>query len=323
MIVGGAATLALATRAAAAQTRPPRVFTPAPPWPPRETLMLWPGSPPGAPAGHRPSATPVPLPLGTPQRWERGIMHPYLGVFRPARPDGRAVLVIPGGGYAYVSLINEGVNVARVLNPLGIAVFVLAYRLPGEGWANRALVPLQDAQRAMRLIRANAARYRIDPAKLGVCGFSAGGHLAATLTVGHADPVYPAIDAADQLAARPRFSGLIYPVTSFASAGPNSRSAANLLGPNPPAFSAARFDAVARASAAMPPIFLCHAMDDATVPVGQSIAMLEAARRLRVPVEAHLLERGGHGFGALQLARNNPGNQWLNWFATWTMTHTR
>ncbi len=320
--IGGAAAFGLTGTAAAQSAQ--KVFAPAPPWPPRETLMLWPTLPPGTPPGIAPSREPVPLPPGTPQRWEKGIRHPYLGIFRPQRPDGRAVLVMPGGGYVFVSLINEGVNVARVLNPLGITVFVLAYRLPGEGWFNRTDVPLQDAQRAMRLIRANATHYRIDPAKLGILGFSAGGHLGGTLTVGHDDPVYKPRDAADSLSARPRFSGLVYPVTQFASAGPNSRSGPNLFGGPPPAGAAsARFDVLTRSSPAMPPLFLAHAMDDGTVPVTQSIALIEAARRHKVPVEAHLLERGGHGFGALSLKPSNPGHKWLEWFATWTATHVK
>jgi len=186
--IGGAAALGLAGQANAQSTQ--KIFAPAPPWPPREHFMLWPSLPPGTPPGVPRSNVPVPLPLGAPQRWEKGIRYPYVGVFRPVRPDGRAVLVMPGGGYVFVSLINEGVNVARALNPLGITVFVLAYRLPGEGWLNRTEVPLQDAQRAMRLIRSRATEFRIDPAKLGICGFSAGGHLGGTLTVGHDDPVY-------------------------------------------------------------------------------------------------------------------------------------
>ena len=320
--IGGAAALGLTGAArASAQVNPPRIFAPAPPWPPREHFMLWPDVPPGAPPGTPPSNFPVPLPLGTPQRWEKGIRYPHVGVFRPVRPDGRAVLVMPGGGYVFVSLINEGVNVARALNPLGVTVFVLAYRLPGEGWLNRTDVALQDAQRAMRLIRSRAGAFGIDPAKLGICGFSAGGHLGGTLTVGHDDPVYRPINAADRLSGRPAFSGLIYPVTQFSSAGPNSRSGPNLLGPNPQPGAGARFDVLTRASAAMPPLFLCHAMDDGTVPVSQSIALMEAARRHRVPVEAHFLERGGHGFGALNLPASNPGAKWLEWFAAWIKTH--
>lgn len=317
--IAAISTLGLAAPAFA-QSRT-NVFVPAPPWPPRETVMLWPGLPPGSPAGVARSAVPVPLPLGTAQRWERGIRHPYLGVFRPTRPNGRAVLAIPGGGYSFVSLINEGVNVARALNPLGITVFVLAYRLPGEGWLNRAEVPLQDAQRAMRLIRSRAGEFAIDPGKLGICGFSAGGHLGGVLTVGHEDPVYTAVDAADRLSARPAFSGLIYPVTSPRTAGPNSRSGPNLFGDNPAPAVASRQDVLSRIGSGAPPLFLVHAMDDATVPVTQSIALVEAARRHRIPVEAHLLERGGHGFGALGLTAANPGASWLRWFATWIATH--
>lgn len=307
---------------ALAQSRP-NVFAPAPPWPPRETLMLWPGLPPGAPPGLTPSNVPVALPLGTPQRWERGIRHPYLGIFRPQRPNGCAILVLPGGGYSFVSLVNEGVNVARALNPLGLTVFVLAYRLPGEGWQNRSDVPLQDAQRAMRLIRARAAEYRIDANKLGVLGFSAGGHLGGVLTVGHDDPVYRAVDTADRLSARPSFSGLIYAVSSPRTAGPASRSGPNLYGDSPSAATLARQDMLSRVSPLTPPLFLAHAMDDALVPVTQSLALIETARRHRVPVEAHLLERGGHGFGALNLPATNPGAKWLDWFATWIAMHAR
>ncbi len=318
--LGGAA-LGLSGEALA-QSRP-TVFAPAPPWPPREHFMLWPSLPPGTPPGIAPSRVPVPLPLGTAQRWARGIRHPYVGVFRPARPDGRAVLVIPGGGYIFVSLVNEGVNVARALNPLGITVFVLAYRLPGEGWFNRSDVPLQDAQRAMRLIRSRAADLGIDPARLGICGFSAGGHLGGVLTVGHDDPVYRPIDAADRLSARPAFSGLIYAVSSPRTAGPTSRSGPNLYGANPPPATLARHDMLSRIGPATPPLFLVHAMDDATVPVTQSLSLIEAARRHRIPVEAHLLERGGHGFGALGLPAGNPGAKWLEWFATWTAMRAR
>lgn len=299
------------------------IFAPLPSWPPPEHFMLWPGPPPGAPPGMAHSAAPIPLPLGTPQRWERGIRYPYVGVFRPARPTGRAVLVIPGGGYAFVSLVNEGVDVAHVLNALGLTVFVLAYRLPGERWLNRSDVPLQDAQRAMRLIRARASNFGIDPGKLGICGFSAGGHLGGVLSIGHDDPVYRPVDDADRLSARPAFSGLIYPVTSPRTAGPASRSGPNLFGDSPSPVSLARHDVLARVTPATPPLFLVHAVDDMTIPVGQSIALLEAARRHRVPVEAHMLERGGHGFGARGLPANNPGANWLNWFAAWSATHAR
>ncbi|MEG3179837.1 alpha/beta hydrolase [Sphingomonas sp. LT1P40] len=318
-LIAAGATLAL-PGVARAQTQPTAPLTT---WPPREHFMLWPGLPPGAPPRLPATAPSMNGPASRPERWERGIARPHIGVYRPARPNGRAVLAIPGGGYGFVSLENEGINVARSLTPHGITVFVLAYRLPGEGWANRADVPLQDAQRAMRLIRANARRFGIVPEKLGICGFSAGGHLGAILTVGHDDMVYDPIGTADRLSARPAFSGLIYPVVSFRTAGLNSRSSANLLGENPTPAASARHDALSRMRAGMPPLFILHAMDDNTVPVTQSIAAIEAARRFKVPVEAHLLERGGHGFGARFLPADNPGAKWMDWFAAWTALHAK
>ena len=313
-LIGAAAALPLASTAKAQHAAPPPLA-----WPPAEHFPLWPGTPPGAPA---------PLPTPRSERngyqgaelWLRGIDRPYVAVFRPQKPDGRAVLSIPGGGYGFLSVSNEGIDVAATLNPQGITVFVLAYRLPGEGWANRAHVPLQDAQRAMRLVRANAARYGIDPAKLGLLGFSAGGHLGAMLAVGHADQVYDPVDAADRQSARPAYAGLVYPVVSFATAGLNSRSSGMLLGDSQDPALLARYTPVDRVTAQTPPIWLVHAMDDATVPVAQSLAMIDACRNAQVPVEAHLLERGGHGFGALHLPVQAPGRSWPEIFGRWTAT---
>jgi acetyl esterase/lipase len=317
-LIGGTIGLAM-TSAARAQDKGPEPYAPRPggvQWPAAEQFKLWPGTPPGAPD---------PLPKNNftlngrhRELWLRGIAEPVVAVYRPAKPDGRAVLSIPGGGYGFVSMENEGINVAKALNPHGISVFTLAYRLPGEGWANRADVPLQDAQRAMRLIRARAATWGIDPAKLGIVGFSAGGHLGAMLTVGHDDRVYDTVDAADSQSARPAYSGLVYPVVSFADAGINSRSASMLLGDSQDAALLARYTPLKRVTAATPPIFLLHAMDDPVVPVQQSLAMIDACRTAKVPVEAHLIERGGHGFGALFLPKDSPNHAWLDVFARWT-----
>ncbi|WP_404333357.1 alpha/beta hydrolase [Sphingomonas sp. MMS12-HWE2-04] len=316
-LIGGAVGLTLAG-VAKAQTGPtPYVAgTGTAAWPPREHFKLWPGSPPGAP-------TPLPSNDFTvngsfKELWLRGVSEPMVGVYRPARPDGRAVLSIAGGGYGFVSIENEGVDVAKALTPYGITVFVLAYRLPGEGWANRADVPLQDAQRAMRLIRANAGKYGIDPFRLGICGFSAGGHLGGMLAVGHDDPVYQAVDAADVQPARPAYAGLVYPVMSFATAGLNSRSSGMLLGDNQDPALIARYTPLARISAEAPPIFLVHAFDDGTVPIQQSLATIEACHAAKVPVEAHLFEKGGHGFGALHPPIDSPARTWTETFARWT-----
>ena len=319
-VIGGAMGLTLATAARAQDAAIPYVLgTGTAAWPPREHFRLWPGTPPGAPS---------PLPTNAftingsfKELWLRGVSEPMVGVYRPAKPDGRAVLSIPGGGYGFVSVENEGVDVAKALTPHGITVFVLAYRLPGEGWANRADVPLQDAQRAMRLIRANAGKYGIDPAKLGLVGFSAGGHLGGMLAVGHADPVYEPVDAADSGSARPAYAGLVYPAVSFNSAGFEERKSNGLWGESTDPETMARYNPLSRVSPATPPIFLVHAIDDGTVPIQQSLAMIDACRKNNVPVEAHLLEKGGHGFGALHLPADSPGRLWTQVFARWTAKH--
>ena len=139
----------------------------APAWPAREVYRIWPGAQPGAPAV---LPTPNPTMNGRPGRrelWVRGVAYAELHVFRPARPDGSGLLSLPGGGYSFVSVQNEGLDVAQHFNALKTTVFVLVYRLPREGWSDKHLVAIQDAQRAMRFIRARAAEFRIDPARLG------------------------------------------------------------------------------------------------------------------------------------------------------------
>ncbi|MDR6787099.1 acetyl esterase/lipase [Sphingomonas sp. BE138] len=274
-------------------------------WPPREQFRLWPKHPPNSP---RRLPTPNNEMSGQPPRRElhlRGVAEPIVGVYRAAKPDGRALLSLPGGGYRFLSVENEGINVAKAFNPLGITVFVLAYRLPGEGWLEPQDVPLQDAQRAMRLIHARAADVAIDPARLGVIGFSAGGLLAASLAVAHMDPVYPRLDAADDLPARPAFAGLVYPVITgdFMRVG---------------TLAAARFDTDRRVRRDTPPVFIAHALDDPTVPATQPMAMLAACQAARVPAEAHFFQEGGHGFGPAYLAPDLPGAQWPQLFDRWT-----
>jgi acetyl esterase/lipase len=253
---------------------------------------------------------------GARELWLRGISVPEIHVFRPARPNGSTLLTMPGGGYDFLSIQNEGLDAAQRFAAEGTTVFVLAYRLPGEGWANRHLVPLQDAQRAMRLIRSRAAEFRIDPRRLGVIGFSAGGHLAADLAASFGEGVYRPIDGVDSQSARPAFAALIYPVTSLHPAISHGGSMSNLLGPAP---SAALIDArspVLHIGPAMPPCFLVHAFDDGTVPVENSLQWIAAARAAGVPVEAHLFAAGGHGFG-LHLPKDMPGSDWPKLFALW------
>jgi acetyl esterase/lipase len=290
-----------------------------PVWPPAERFDLWPAGELRVPPGLRPR------PQVTRERADgyrnllmRGTVRPDVGVFRPRRPDGRAVLIIPGGGYSVTSLRGEGIDVALTLAAQGITGFVLNYRLPGDGWADRADVPLSDAQRAMRLIREGATRFRIDPAKLGVLGFSAGGHLAASLATLHDLRVYRPLDAADRQSARPAFAGLMYAVSSMDPGRSHGGSRANLLGPDPDPAMQRRYAVDRHITTATPPLFLLAAEDDPTVPVTNSLDLLAAAREARVPVEAHIIERGGHGFGT-RLPRINPGSLWPDLFDRWTL----
>ena len=288
----------------------------SPLWPPKERFALWAGELPGAP-----KIVPdwsMNGPAGARELWIRGVPMPEVHVFRAPHPDGSSLLAFPGGGYEFLSVQNEGMDVAERFNAERTSVFVLTYRLPGEGWANRSLAPLQDAQRAIRLIRSRAAELRIDPARLGVIGFSAGGHLAADLAVSFDQRVYEPVDGSDELSARPAFVGLIYPVTTM-EAGTHGGSRANLLGPRPSAELIAARSPVLHVRASTPPSFVVAAFDDDTVSIDNSLNWISACRG-KVSIEAHLLAEGGHGFG-FHLPSDNPGSQWPSLFALWMRRH--
>lgn len=276
-----------------------RAWNTAPTWP------LWPSAPPGG------TFVSVPLPAGWPAPFAADVATPELRIFKPQRPNGQAVLSIPGGAYLFVSVQNEGADFAAKLNELGYTVFVLVYRLPGEGWQQGEDVPLQDAQRAVRVIRANASRWAVDARTLSVVGFSAGGHLAATLATGFAEPVYAPVDAADTGSARPFATALIYPVVTMALPGTHAVSRELLLGPSPSPAAIARRSAQLHVGPDTPPLFLVHALDDPAVPVTNSLDLLAAMRAANRPVEAHLLQEGGHAF-----ASGYPGSPTASWIGT-------
>jgi acetyl esterase/lipase len=292
----------------------------APPWPPAERIALWPADPPGMPAIPPVYAPTLNGPKDGRQLWIRGVSRPEINVFRAARPDGSSLLVIPGGGYNFLSVQNEGIDVARRFRPTGTSIFVLTYRLPDEGWSHRERVPLQDAQRAMRLLRSNAARLGVAPERIGVLGFSAGGHLAADLATAFDERCYAAVDAADALSARPHYAGLVYPVASFQPGLGHDASRDNLLGAGASAEAIARHSPAEHVRADTPPCFFVHALDDGAVPVSASLAMLDACRRARIPVEAHLFETGGHGFGVPRQA-DAPAAGWPELFMAWSRRH--
>jgi acetyl esterase/lipase len=238
-----------------------------------------------------------------------------LRVFRPGRPNGRALLVVPGGSYWFVSVANEGLDVAERMITSGVTVFVLTYRLPGEGWKNRSDVPLQDAQRAMRVIRSRATQLGIDATKVSVLGFSAGGHLAATLATQHAEHTYEPIDAADRLDPRPCAAALIYPVVTMEKPLTHEMSRKLLLGESPSDAEVARRSAERHVNSATPPAFLVHAFDDPGVPVENSLRFMSAMRAAHRPVEAHLLQEGGHAFGVGY--PKSPSEHWIELFSSW------
>ncbi len=287
----------------------------APAWPSREVYRIWPG--------HQPGETSI-LPKandtmngqkGARELWVRGVSHAELHVFRPARPDGSALLSLPGGGYSFVSVQNEGIDVAQHFNGLGMTVFVLVYRLPREGWSEPHLVAVQDAQRAMRFIRARAAQFRIDADRLGVVGFSAGGHLAADLVTSFGQSLYAPVDEADRLSARPAFAGLVYPVTSLKPLTEDQRLSGMLGAGLSDTILEAR-SPVRHITGQTPPTFLVQALDDPIVAPENSLAWIAACRANKASVEAHIIAVGGHGFG-LHLPKDLPGSMWPDLFARW------
>ena len=292
-----------AARAAAAEQLP-RAWTAA------ESFAIWPAGAPGAS-----QFTPQAVPADWRPDFLRNIAQPRLHVFRPARPNGKAFLVVPGGAYAFISVNNEGLQIAERLTGLGITVFVLTYRLPAEGWTARADVPLQDAQRALRVIRARAAHFGIDAGTVSVVGFSAGGHLAATLATRHHERVYEPQDDEDETSARPFAAALVYPVITLKAPFTHEWSRRQLLGEPPSQADIERRSAELHVDGATPPVFLVHAMDDGAVPVENSLLMVEALRATRRPVEAHLLQEGGHGFGPGPA--HTPAGGWIDSLYLW------
>lgn len=220
------------------------------------------------------------------------ILQPSLFVHRPAVPNGSAVIVAPGGGYQRVVIDKEGQDVAEWLNGFGVTAFVLKYRLPGEGHAAPADVPLQDAQRAMRVLRDRAESLGIDPRRIGILGFSAGGHLAGSLAAYHDASVYAPVDAADRQSARPDFAILIYPAVGTEFVGPD------VLEKYPGLRQVvSKYPLEPGASKEWPPTFLLQAADDPSVADEGSLRLFHALRSAGVPAEIHVFQRGGHGFG--------------------------
>lgn len=223
------------------------------------------------------------------------VTNPTLTVYRPQKPNGTGVLIFPGGGYAYLSIDKEGEKVAEWLNTQGITAFVVKYRLPADTiMQDKSIGPLQDAQQAVRIVRENATQWSIDTDKIGVIGFSAGGHVAATLCTRYDEKVYAENSG---ISARPDFTILMYPVISMDEAITHKGSRKNLLGETPTEDEILKFSNENKVNTLTPQTFIVHAGDDKSVPVENSIRYYNALKQNNVPAELHIYEKGGHGFG--------------------------
>ena len=258
------------------------------------TLKVWPNGAPGAIENKNFKEEFV----KRPDNFKRiaQVSNPTITVYLPPKEKatGTAVIICPGGGYAYLAIETEGDDIAKWLNKLGIAGIVLKYRLPSDMiMKNKSIGPLQDAQEAFRIVRRNAEKWGINENKIGVIGFSAGGHLASTISTHYNKKVYES----DNTNCRPDFSILIYPVISMKSELTHSGSRENLLGKNPDQDLINHFSNDLQVNKDTPPAFLVHSADDKTVPVNNSINYFIALNKFEIPAELHVYEKGGHGYG--------------------------
>lgn len=287
-----------------------------------DRLALWPGAPPGAAQTRVVEEWVRRSPTGGPDdiAWPH-VATPMLSVLKPARPTGAAVLICPGGGYVRVAVGRAPGSISHWFADRGVTAFELLYRLPHDHWPAGPDVALQDAQRAMRVIRAGAGtRWTVDPARVAVTGFSAGGHVAARLAARSTLPVYAPQDAADRLSATPTVAGLFYPVITMFDAGVHAQSRNELLGANAadPDYQR-RYSAQVDLPSTMPPTYLACNADDPVVPFANSLLMMEALRAARVPAELMVFEKGGHGPPARR--RNGTVVPWQQMFADWAGDH--
>ena len=259
----------------------------------REFLLLWPKGAPGA--------------VGTAPEDK-----PKITIYRAARPNGTAAVVCPGGSYRRLSADREGRQVAEWLNGFGVSAFVLQYRV---GPRYRHPAPFLDAQRALRLVRARASALGIDPQRVGIIGFSAGGHLASTVGTRFDEGRADAPDSVDRQGSRPDFMVLAYPVISFVAPFAHKDSRTNLLGESPDPALLEELSSERRVTTRTPPTFLFHTSEDTGVPVENSLAFYSALRVNGVPAELHVFTKGRHGVG---LAQDDPAlGAWPSLSRSW------
>jgi acetyl esterase/lipase len=281
------------------------------------TLELWPGGAPGAERVTEREELIERLPDGPMRdRFAQHVTRPLITLFEPkGKPNGITLLIVPGGGYVRVVIDKEGFEAAEWFAARGFSAAVLRYRLPADGWASGADVPVHDAMRALRLLR---GAQKTMPTRLGVIGFSAGGHLSARLLT-EAGLSYARRDAIDDLSARPDFGVLMYPVIATTGAFAHAGSVQQLRDAGVADADLSRFSPHLNVSAQTPPTLLVHAGDDGGVPVENSLLMYDALRKARVRSELHVFDRGGHGFGLRNVAGKDVA-AWPTLVEAWALT---
>ncbi|MCW2119028.1 alpha/beta hydrolase [Flavobacterium sp. 7A] len=245
--------------------------------------------------------------------WIRTVTDPEMHVFYPEKnkANGTAVLICPGGGYKFLSMMNEGYSIAKKLNESGITAFILKYRLPSdEIMIDKTIGPLQDAQQAIKLIRENATTHHIDANKVGIMGFSAGGHLASTAGT-HFNQVV--IDNPKNINLRPDFMVLVYPVISFGEFQ-HKGTRTNLIGENPSKELTELYSNELQITKETPITFLVHAADDKAVPYQNSMFFYSKLIEEGVKGELHIYQAGGHGFG---LVNKTTKSSWFDTMVSW------
>lgn len=246
------------------------------------------------------------------------ITEPNMTLFvpEPGKANGTAVVIFPGGGYWINAIGHEGYDVARKFNEWGVTAFVVKYRIPNDAtMLHRDTGPLQDAQQAIHIVRTRAKDWGIDPKRIGIMGFSAGGHLASTAGTHFMKPVLPALKSADL---RPDFMMLIYPVISFRDGITHMGSREQLIGTNPSESKIKEYSNELQVTNETPPTFLVHASDDGAVKPDNSVLFYQALIKANVPAELHIYQKGGHGFGMNNLTTSD---QWMDRCKNWLVSN--
>ncbi len=242
------------------------------------------------------------------------ISKPTLTIFLPAKgkANGTAVVICPGGGYGINAISHEGTDVAKKFNEMGVAAFVVKYRIPNDAtMLNREIGPLQDVQQAIKTVRQRAKEWNVEVNRIGIMGFSAGGHLASTAGTHFDTAVIP---EAGTISLRPDFMILIYPVISFNDKITHMGSRDNLIGKLPSAEKIIEYSNELQVTANTPPTFLVHASDDDAVKANNSIDFYESLLKYKVPAELHIYQKGGHGFG---MNNKTTDDQWMDRCKNW------